>query len=92
MHPVGSDLDVTIAKLTPAQRRAVLAGKVGNGFQRGPGYWPLRNALLDKKLFTLGGFKLVLTERGRQVQAVLLAGDRARPHDTIADSDGDDGA
>lgn len=69
---IATDLLAIAAKLTPAQRRAVLAGKIGNGFDQGRGYWPLRNALLDKGLFTIANHRLVPAALGRDLRAHLL--------------------
>lgn len=67
-----TDFAAIAAKLTPAQRRAVLAGKIGNGFDQGRGYWPLRHALLDKGLFTVANHRLALSLLGRELQAYIL--------------------
>lgn len=66
------------AKLTPAQHRAVLAGRTGNGVDRGRGYWPLWNSLNAKKLFTRADGRDVLTEFGRAVQRELLEQEREK--------------
>lgn len=67
------------AALTPAQHRAVLAGRIGDhGGNRGRGYWPLWSALNRKGLFTRAGGKDVLTEFGRAVQRELMDQDRER--------------
>jgi hypothetical protein len=63
-----------VAKLTPAQHRAVLAGRIDTL----RGYWPLWNALNRKKLFTRANGSDVLTEFGRAVQRELMEQDRER--------------
>jgi len=62
------------AKLTPAQHRAVLAGRID--VLRG--YWPLWNALNRKQLFTRANGRDVLTDFGRAVQRELMEQDRER--------------
>ena len=62
------------AKLTPAQHRAVLAGRI----DRGRGYWPLWNALGSKQLFTRANGCDVLTEFGQAVQRELMEQERER--------------
>ena len=78
---VSNDVLVTIEtaegaarKLTPAQHRAVLAGRIGNL----RGYWGLWNALNAKQLFTRADGRDVLTDFGRAVQRVLIEQDRER--------------
>jgi hypothetical protein len=66
------------AKLTPAQQRAVLAGRIGDGAGRGRGYWPLWNALNSKRLFTRANGCDVLTDFGRAVQRELIEQERER--------------
>lgn len=61
------DLAAIAAKLTPAQRRTVLAGELVYG----PGYWPLRHALMDKGLVTVANQHAVLSQLGRQLRTYL---------------------
>ena len=58
------DIAAIVAKLTPAQRRAVLTGEALGG-----GMWAVRNALARKGLFTSMPFRI--TPLGEQVRAAL---------------------
>jgi hypothetical protein len=69
---IDNDLATIAAKLTPAQRRTVLAG----GLTYGPGYWPLRNALHDKGLLTTARNQPVLTPLGHKLRAHIEASER----------------
>jgi len=62
-----ADVAAAVARLTPAQRRTLLAGEL----RTGPGYWPLRTALIDKGLMTTAQRVPVFTAFGRAVQAEL---------------------
>jgi hypothetical protein len=66
------DIAILAARLTPAQRRAVLRGRPENELgNRGRGYWSLTNALIDKGLLHRAGYRYVLTPIGQQLQASL---------------------
>lgn len=85
------DVASALRTMTAAQRRAVSAGRIGKGYARGAGYWPLRNALYAAGLFCSADRKDVLTPLGREVQLKMPAA--AEPVlDTLVDSDGGDGA
>ena len=60
------------SKLTPAQHRAVLAGRI----DALRGYWSLWNALNRKQLFTRANGRDVLTDFGRAVQRELMDQDQ----------------
>jgi len=62
-------LEFEIKRLTPAQYRAVRSGSL----MRGRGYWPLKQALVDKKLFTSANGRDVLTPLGQTLRERLLA-------------------
>lgn len=56
-----------VRTLTTAQRRTIAAGEL----RYGPGYWPLRSALVDKGLMITANREPVLTPFGRAVRAAL---------------------
>ena len=53
-------VEQALRTLTDAQRRTVRTGRLGMQ----PGYWPLRNALIDKGLMTTANRLPVLTPFG----------------------------
>lgn len=67
MYIAPDHLALIAAKLTPAQRRAVLAG----GPAMGPGFWPLRAALRHKGLLAPAFHSNALSELGIAVRAHL---------------------
>lgn len=72
VDPQPGEAKAVAAKLTAAQRGAVLRGTIGpNQWDRGPGYWPLRSALTAKGLFTTAQLRDVLTPLGKAVQVHL---------------------
>lgn len=76
--PQPGEAETIARQLTVAQRRAVRNGQIGkgsNGTDRSHGYWPLREGLTARGLFTTANLRDVLTPLGKAVQRLLVPGD-----------------
>ncbi len=69
-NPQPGEAEALLRGLTPAQYRAVRAGALA----RGRGYWPLRDALWAKGLFTTANRADVLTPLGIEMQQLMRSG------------------
>jgi len=69
-HPKPGEAKALLRGLTSAQRNAVRTGAL----TRGRGYWPLRDALWAKGLFTTANREDVLTPLGIELQLLIRTG------------------
>ena len=67
IDPQPGEAEALLKGLTSAQYRAVRVG----GLMMGRGYWPLRNALIDKGLMFTANLQPVLTPLGNAVRALI---------------------